>query len=436
MNRSKSHPEHWRLRRYSVPSACGIGLLLGGCPNGPSDNSIPAANPTDKSNQNARYVGSAACASCHADVASLHGRHPHEFALNRLSGQAPAYPAGTGGVPNPPPGLDWTDVSYVSGGYSRGALFLGVDGFLLTTGITAISTQWNLAFGPNGATSGFVPLLAESTEPAPFEYARFVHETTGAEPQDASTPASQDSRAGIEGTWSEPGVHCEACHGPGSNHFFTLGGEPVVNPARIFTDLTGAQTCNACHAEPFGDTSGVILASGGFVRPRQQASELRASGGHRTFTCTTCHDPHRPLNDGRAVAIRNDCTACHRDATMAGHRGKTFRRSDGYTEQMRCESCHMPYAARAYSTGTPPAIAEEAHIGDVRSHIFRISTSPAGVAAFLSADGHEVQRDPEGRAAVTVDYVCLRCHNGDLLFSLTTARAAEIAPNVHRLPED
>ena len=113
---------------------------------------------------------------------------------------------------------------------------------------------------------------------------------------------------------------------------------------------------------------------------------------------------------------------------MALHAGKVFRRADGYEEVLRCESCHMPYATRAGSSN----LFGLGRVGDVRTHIFRISTAPVDYQGFISAEG-SVVRDDAGRAAVSVDFVCLRCHNDsvDGLFSLSVERAAEIGQNLH-----
>jgi hypothetical protein len=94
----------------------------------------------------------------------------------------------------------------------------------------------------------------------------------------------------------------------------------------------------------------------------------------------------------------------------------------------------MPYAVRAETNAAPDVVGAAARVGDVRSHIFRIGDSPEGFRAFLTDDGASVRLDAQGRAALTADYVCLRCHDGNGIFNLTLERAAEIAPNVHRLP--
>ncbi len=428
------------MKIVSAPLAFGaLGLSLvigaGGCPQ-PPDATIPAANPIDRTNGGARYVGATACASCHAEYAATHALHGHANTLTPVLDGAPDLPGPSAGVPDPPPGFTWDQISYVRGGDRKGALFLDLSGHILSTGVSGVPTQWNLAFPANGGPGEFVAFEPNADEPVAYSFDDIARETTGAQPATDDRPGAQDNRPGIRGTWSEPGVQCEACHGPGGSHFFTVDDTPRVDTSRIFVDLTGSQTCNACHSQPLGDQSGRIRAAGGFISGGQQYAELRASGGHSAFSCTTCHDPHRSLAEGREAAIRNDCTACHTDATMAGHAGKVFRRADGYEEALRCESCHMPFATRAFSNASEAIVGPVGRIGDTRSHVFRISTDPIDADALFSADGGELPRDDLGRAVISVDFACVRCHNGRELFMLSVSRAAEIARRVHELPED
>lgn len=442
-NRNQSSSTLARLsRKFAVVSAfagsigVSVAFTTGGCPANPGGGSTPDGNWTDITNGQAKFVGSSACRNCHTDIASLHERHGHSFTLNRIQDGAPRFPTGTSaGVPNPPPGFDWSAISYVLGGYAKGATYFDQQGYVLSTGLTGVATQWNLLFPPNGTTAGFAEFESTATTPITYEYDRFVHETTGAKPQDPADPHFQENRPGFRGTWSEAGVQCEACHGPGSGHFGTSGGDVRIDTSRIFIDPYGTDTCRACHTRPFGDTSGAILAKDGYIQEHEQWAELQASGGHSEFSCTTCHDPHRSVTFDRANAIRNECTACHTDRNMAGHKGKVYTRADGYTEELTCASCHMTYATRSRSAATPAAAGPFGRIGDTRTHIFRISTQPIDFTGFFTADGSQVVRDADGRAAVTVDFVCIRCHNDTVPFPMTVERAAEIAGQVHNFPE-
>lgn len=402
-----------------------------GCPGFsilPSGVSLPVFNNTiDPTNRGASFIGSDACSACHPDVAAIHRRHGHAHQLTAGSGAPPTFPAeaARAGVPDPPGGQAWTDIAFVIGGYRKRALFIDQNGFIQTNGVDGFDAQWNLDFPANGTVAEFVPFEPAAAAPMPYDFDCFRCHTTGPMPQDPATPQFQDGRAGIPGTWSETGVQCEACHGPGSNH--------APNPSARDIYVNGSsEACGQCHMS--GADPNVIPADGGFVDPYAQVQELRASGGHADFSCGVCHDPHASVTYDRGRNIRNGCTVCHPDQNMALHEGKTFVRGD-YVEPLTCESCHMPFSGRLAGMASASVVGPEGRMGDTRSHIFRISLAPANFSSMFTPDGSQVVKDASGRAAVTVDFVCVRCHNGGGLFALTVARAAEIAPNVHRVFE-
>ena len=414
---------------YYLALATSVALLLaGGCPSatdGTGGTSQVFNNTTDPMNDGAGYIGSVACSACHADVASKHRIHGHSHALTRVQGQAPVYASeGTrAGVPNPPAGMAWSDISYVISGYLHGAFFVDRDGFVATDGVTGVNTQWNLDFPLNGTVADFAAYLPDQASPKPYDYETcFRCHTTGPQPQDANDPRSQDGRPGILGMWVEPAVQCEACHGPGSNH------APDPAARDIFVDST-PQTCGRCHTG--SDTPDVIAAADGFLRGNTQYAQLLASGGHGGFNCTVCHDPHASITYDRDRGLRNDCTVCHADANMAFHDGAVFEFGD-HVEVVNCQSCHMPLAGLSTSFAPATLVGPDARIGDVRAHIFRINTEDTDASAMFTADGSTVRKDSQGRAAVTVDFVCLRCHNqAGNVFPLTLPGARLIAEGMH-----
>lgn len=368
------------------------------------DNGSAYNNTTDPTNNGATYVGAKACGACHAGIAEDHLLHGHANKLTRIQGQPPAFPeAATGaGVPDPPQGFDWSQIAYVLGGYTRSANFIGLDGHLLTTGLEGVPTQWNLAFAANGTTEGFVDYEPTAEAPTPYAFSCFGCHTTGAQSLAEDLPERQDNRSGILGTWAEPGVQCEACHGPGSNHL------PNTSARDLFVGATAA-ACGQCHMR--GDDPDVIDAAGGFIDSYEQWPELLASGGHAGFSCTTCHNPHASTHYDREDGIRNGCTACHSGMNLAIHDGFVFRRGD-YEEPLTCESCHMPFASRGATSATTDVVGEVGRMGDTRTHIFRINTAPSNYRAMFTGDGLAVVKDDQDRAAVTLDFVCFRCHNG------------------------
>ncbi len=406
-----------------------VATNLAGCPSEtPSSligdtTSLTFNNTTDPTNANATYLTSAACKACHPDVGAEQGGHGHAHALTRVEGGPPSYPAAAtrAGVPNPPPGRTWADVAYVIGGYFKRGLFVDQGGYVMTTGVLGVNTQWNLAYPRNGTSPGFAAYEPTLPSPQPFDYTCFRCHVTGAQAPSANNPQTQDNRPGMAGTWAEPGVLCEACHGPGSNHV------PRPHARGIYVGL-GAENCGRCHA--LNDDPNVILAADGFIQSYQQWSELRASGGHSGFQCLMCHDPHASTTYD-ASGLLNDCTDCHWDRTIPLHTGKVFVWVD-YVEPVVCRSCHMPLATKNAAIAAPAVVGDQARLGDTRTHIFRINPDPVDYQTMLSADGSHVVKDAAGRAAATVDFVCLRCHHGaGSAPAFTVPSASQIAENMH-----
>lgn len=399
----------------------------GNDPNTPDPNEPAYANTTDKSNADAQYIGSAACRACHPTIDALQSVHAHAHKLTKIEGAAPEFPAEglNAGVPNPPDGYEWSDIAYVIGGYYKKGRFVDQDGYIITKGFNGVDSQWNLDFLPNGTSAKWVAYEGANPNRKPYDQACFVCHTTGPEPLDEDSPAYQDNRPGLAGTWKEAGIQCESCHGPGSKH--------VADPASraLFVDLTGANTCNECHNRPFNSLTGEIQSKNGYIDHHEQYPELLASGGHADLTCTTCHDPHASTYYAKEQGLRMQCTDCHEGQNHALHEGAVFVRG-AYSESVTCVSCHMPYVTKSATNAAVETVGALGRMGDTRTHIFRINTTPVDYTAVFAADLLSVKRDDSGLAAVTVDYVCLRCHNGiGNAFDMPLDMAAGIADVMH-----
>jgi hypothetical protein len=406
-----------------------------GCDGSGADDPGIFENSTDKTNAGADHIGSAACLACHGGLAEADAAHGHAWTMSRIKGQPPEFPESNprAGVPSPPEPLTYDDVAFVIGGYDGSARFVDLDGYL----VTGEAAEWVLDTPVTATTAGFVPFAADATEPLPLAFERFRKITTGAMPLDPDAPRREDNRPGIEGTWAEEAVRCEACHGPGSNH--------AVNPAArdLFVDPNGDQSCNLCHTSSYDPVDNTVQAANGFIQPGQQRSELLVTP-HAGRTCTICHDPHVSSRQADHAGIRNGCSACHPNANMARHAGKTYTLG-AYEEALTCESCHMPFAVRQGSSllipsvnlgnGTP--LDGEGRIGDQRSHVVSIAVSADDFESAFTPDGSALAVNANGYAALTLDFVCLRCHNGQgSLFGLSLEQAARVAPDLHRNAEE
>jgi hypothetical protein len=370
--------------------------LIVGCPE--NEGLPPGIVPTDQTN----YIGSAACSSCHASVASSFSTHGHSQALKAVLDGGPTYPSGAAGVPAPPVGFDWPQISYVIGGYEKAARFVDINGYVITDGTAGTNTQYNQAIPAIGLAAGFVPFMPAQATPLPYAFDDFSRRTTGPLSLADNGNRRQDNRPGIEGTWAQPGVQCEACHGPGSMH--------VPNPSagNIQLDADSA-SCARCHAGSAGATT--VTASDGLLGGFQQTTELAVSP-HAGFSCTVCHDPHTSAILSPSTGIRNACQVCHPTTDMAVHQGKVYQRGS-YSEPVTCVSCHMPYVVQTLSSNDLALTnGRTVRLGDTRSHVFILNTTPTGQTDMFTAGGTQLAVDAEGRASISTCYVCQRCHNG------------------------
>jgi Flp pilus assembly protein TadD len=153
----------------------------------------------------------------------------------------------------------------------------------------------------------------------------------------------------------QPGVGCERCHGPGSDHVKGLG--PMVNPAKL-ADERRDSICMQCHLE-----GAARIATAGRTpdayRPGEKLSDslavfVRTDAGTRgpgavshveslalsackrmagdAMSCITCHNPHVQLSTAQKSGYyRARCVGCH--AAMADRH---------HPQQQDCTVCHMP----------------------------------------------------------------------------------------------
>jgi hypothetical protein len=293
-----------------------------------------------------------------------------------------------------PKGFDWPErgvapvgnqISYVIGGYKWKSRYMGSDGYIITT---TEDDDGNPVDGVNqynylvGYWSDYHP-----GEVKPYNCGS-CHTTNWVQDDDAETDDdltdNQDGLAGIWGKFDAGGVHCEQCHGNG----MTMNVDD------------SAAMCGNCHfrTAPPGAAENVIPASGGWIKHHEQYNEFLASP-HSSFKCTTCHDPHKKgefsIKEGR------DCTDCHTDEA------ESYAMNSMASYGVECKDCHMPYATKnAQPTGP--------HAADLQTHIFYIDTDSE--ANMFTDDGAFVKLDEiTGKAAVTLDFACQRCHlTGDM----------------------
>lgn len=362
------------------------------------------------------FVGSDACAGCHSEKHNLWKDSGHPFKFNVTEGdQPPVYPDYVTNYQNQWMDSlgngthDWTQIAGVIGGYGWKARFVGIDGHVVGTAGSAYSqgeghNQFNFYGGDDHGWVNYHPLDEKI-----YNYGCFKCHTTG-----GNTEGSWLDGVDGLGTFTEQGIGCESCHGPGSDHVAgptddnidlvyefahldNASGGLTINGEVTLPDPDGNNVnflCGTCHNRGYDSK---IDASGGFIKHHEQWDEITKMGHYTAFGddgCSKCHDPHkRVIWDGDGITM--NCTTCHSEsAAVVNH-------SSGAT----CVDCHMPFAAKS---GTKRG--ESGFVGDVRSHLFRII---ADTNSMFTEDGAWVKDDDEREAALSPAYSCLGCHNND-----------------------
>ncbi|MEW6718107.1 MAG: multiheme c-type cytochrome [Chloroflexota bacterium] len=345
-------------------------------PAGPAGPPGPAGEAGTSATAGAGYVGSQVCASCHTEIAEVFVKTGHNFKLNPVvDGKAPVYPFTK--ITELPAGYTWNDILYVIGGYNWKARFVNKEGYIITdepgkTGNADYLNQWNFTNDKLGKSAGWVKYNS-GVEKLPYNCGS-CH-TTGYSPQ-----GNQDGLPGLVGTWAEPGIKCEECHGPGGLH--------VQNPQAVEMKVDrDAELCGKCHIRSAIE---VVEAKGGFIEHHEQYEELFQSK-HIAIDCVNCHDPHAGVVQLREAGIqttRTQCENCHFQQAK-------FQDSAIHPKVATCIDCHMPLIGKS-------AWGDAAKFtGDVRTHLMAIDPYQIG------------QFTEDGKFALSqigLDFACRSCH--------------------------
>ena len=387
--------------------------------------------------QDPEFVGSENCKSCHTEKYNdwNDSGHPYKFSIVE-NGVEPTYPNEainfqSDWISNIGDGShSWDDVAGVIGGYGWKARFVGKDGVIMGTASSAYSqglghNQFNFFGGELHNWSNY----ETGTENKVYKYGCFKCHTTGGDTEGSWL----DGVDGL-GTFTEGGIGCESCHGPGSLH---VDDPTADNIDKVYEfahldnsigglDINGVvQTpdensddvnflCGTCHNRSY---TSPINAKGGFIKHHEQWDEFVVTDHYANgMNCTSCHDPHkRTIWDGDGIT--KTCASCHSDQVA-----KTKHNASA-----NCVDCHMPFAAKS---GTK--IGDSGYRGDVRSHLVRITVN---AESMFNEDGSAVRDDAERPASLSPAYVCLGCHNNnanDGVLDLTLEAAVSIAKDMHK----
>ena len=202
----------------------------------------------------------------------------------------------------------------------------------------------------------------------------------------------------------EPGINCENCHGPGSQHVAD-GLKDSIYLATDHDPQRAMEVCIQCHMRnvdkrlddpnvevkdlyeeardyPYGYEPGMALAkykkpsalsvdsskfysNGIGKKNRMQGNDYIHSTMYKHgITCMNCHDPHAADNTAENPRGAGMCMECHKFGSPVGpHQKSAFAHSlheDG-PEAPDCIDCHMPKIGK--HTGKSPHT--------VRTHAFR-----------------------------------------------------------------
>ncbi|MBT3243808.1 MAG: hypothetical protein HN352_11680 [Bacteroidetes bacterium] len=326
----------------------------------------PTGNPT--------FAGSAACAECHQEIYDIFIESGHPYKLNKVEGSQPVIPFTTAaGLQIPTPaGYNWADLTYIIGGYGWKVRFLDSEGYIITANG---DTQYNLEDGSQVAYHATDPIGTKK-----YDCGR-CHTTNWVSVEDGGSP--QDGLAGMDGQFDAGGVHCEQCHGNGSDHIITESEDYIT------VDRT-SELCGQCH---YRNADHSIAASGGFIKHHEQYDEYLTSKHNETMTCGACHDPHASVvhdSEAKGMGVTKECSECHSTDAEYSY--------DNVHMNATCLDCHMPEASKS-------AIAKGPYQGDVKTHIFSINTDANG--EFWSSEGAIANANGEG---VTLEMICYKCH--------------------------
>jgi Flp pilus assembly protein TadD len=343
-----------------------------------------AVSPYKNTQPAVKYVGDAACARCHAEIAKTFRQHPMGRSLSPIATADAMEGDATDDAPRfKAQGLEYSvklqgghvvheetrrdargriiarneaEVQYVLGAGKQGTAFLiDRDDFLFESPITwyARERRWDLSPGYDAKNAHFDrPIQPECL----FCHANQV-ELVGGTTNRYQPPIFRGHAIG-----------CERCHGPGELHVarpeIAAGKDlTIINPADLEPSVREA-VCEQCHllgeqrvvragrrnedyrpGLPFHRFWSVFVQPAGPARDRfvgqvEQMHEsrcFRASRGR--LGCISCHDPHRlPASLEKVAYYRDRCLECHAD------RGCSIPTDTRLTKSRddNCAGCHMP----------------------------------------------------------------------------------------------
>jgi len=332
----------------------------------------------------ARYVGSKACESCHADEYRRWKQTPMANVVrDPAHSESTIFPDLSTNTVYP---FKPEDVALVYGSLWKQRYFkkVGDDYFPLPVQWEFANKKWSRYFVGNAGDWWAVHYPPDN-----------MQRPTGPT-CDGCHSVGYDIHTKRVAEWN---VGCERCHGPGSEHVEKKTTSSIVNPAQLDA-VAASDTCIQCHSQgrprtiplegqyydwPVGYAVGKRLADFWTLEDRKlgeqdfyyfadvTAHKNRMQGNdfsqslmyQRGITCADCHDVHGTEHPAQLIKPAQElCLSCHGPASPNGPRASTLEahthhKADGAGSQ--CVSCHMP----AIETEGVPGVNVHAHTFNV-----------------------------------------------------------------------
>lgn len=325
--------------------------------------SKPASSQTSPSRS--AFIGSAACASCHAETYKSWKetrmanvvRDPREHSEAVLADFASSDAART---------FDLGQVAFVYGSRWKQRYFTkrGDDYFALPAQWDIKHKKW-LPFHVDRGKDWWTNYYPDSNMERP----------TG--PLcDGCHSVNYDVAKKTPTEWN---VGCEKCHGPGSEHAAHPTKDNIVNP-RSLDFVRANDTCIQCHSQgrpisnpiagryfdwpvgylpgkrladfwqleehKLGQTDFYYYADGTAHKNRMQGNDFaQAVMYHRDIRCFDCHDVHSNQHESNLIASSSEvCLACHGPGRPPGPRTSITEHTHHAANSpgSQCTACHMP----------------------------------------------------------------------------------------------
>lgn len=384
---------HFRNRLIQA-SALLLMLLFGGAAYAifmPGMDGAPEAAQQREAVNQAHYVGSKACQSCHQDIYARWSQtrmanvvrdprqHPDAI-IPDLTKQDPALPQ-----------IDKKDIAFVYGSHWKQRYFkkTGNDYYPMPVQWDIIHKKW-LPY--HVADKGGDWWAALYPDPKGDNSTRPTGPLC-----DGCHSVNYDIKTHAVTEWN---VGCESCHGAGSVHAAHPSRANIFNPAK--QDYVHANdTCIACHSQgqpltnpingvyydwpvgyhpglnlsdfwkleehKLGETTFTHFADGTAHKNRMQGNDFVQSAMYtRGVTCFSCHDAHGTQNDALLrKPVSQVCASCHMPGSPNGPHEASIEAHTHHpagSPGSDCAACHMPL------------VAQEIGAFNVASHTFHFGT--------------------------------------------------------------